>query len=101
MRRLRKFLSLTSRERQLLINEQVDGMSVALGIEPRHPFLDKRVVELCLAVPAHLKFCNGLGRGVMRWAMKDILPEEVRRRGSKVDFYGFIVSIRRNPPIKN
>ncbi|MEQ8998374.1 MAG: lasso peptide isopeptide bond-forming cyclase [Coleofasciculus sp. B1-GNL1-01] len=73
------------------INEQVDGMSAALGIEPRHPFLDKRVVELCLAVPAHLKFCNGFGRGVMRRAMKDILPEEVRRRGSKVDFYGFII----------
>ncbi len=27
----------------------------------------------------------------MRRAMKDILPEEVRRRGSKVDFYGFII----------
>ncbi len=73
------------------INEQVDGMSAALGIEPRHPFLDKRLIELCLAVPAHLKFCNGFGRGVMRRAMKDILPEEVRRRGSKVDFYGFII----------
>jgi asparagine synthase (glutamine-hydrolysing) len=73
------------------INDQVDGMSAALGIEPRHPFLDKRVVELCLAVPAHLKFCNEFGRGVMRRAMKDILPEEVRRRGSKVDFYGFII----------
>ena len=73
------------------INDQVDGMSAALGIEPRHPFLDKRLVELCLAVPAHLKFCNEFGRGVMRRAMKDILPEEVRSRGSKVDFYEFIV----------
>ena len=27
----------------------------------------------------------------MRRAMKDIWPEEVRRRGSKVDFYGFII----------
>ncbi|NET08633.1 MAG: asparagine synthase [Symploca sp. SIO2B6] len=72
--------------------EQVDGISAALGIEPRHPFLDKRLVELCLAVPAHLKFCHGFGRGVMRRAMKDILPEDVRRRGSKVDFYGFIIS---------
>ncbi|MCC5636920.1 lasso peptide isopeptide bond-forming cyclase [Nostoc sp. CHAB 5844] len=71
--------------------EQIDAISSALAIEPRHPFLDKRLVELCLAVPAHLKFCNGFGRGVMRRAMKDILPEEVRHRGSKVDFYGFIV----------
>lgn len=71
--------------------EQIDGISATLAIEPRHPFLDKRLVELCLAVPAHLKFCNEFGRGVMRRAMKDILPEEVRRRGSKVDFYGFII----------
>jgi len=71
--------------------EQIDGVNAALAIEPRHPFLDKRLVELCLAVPAHLKFCNEFGRGVMRRAMKDILPEEVRRRVSKVDFYGFII----------
>ncbi|QSJ19247.1 lasso peptide isopeptide bond-forming cyclase [Nostoc sp. UHCC 0702] len=76
--------------------EQIDAISSALAIEPRHPFLDKRLVELCLAVPAHLKFCNGFGRGVMRRAMKDILPEEVRRRVSKVDFYGFIVPAMEN-----
>lgn len=72
-------------------NEQVDAMSGALAIEARHPFLDKRLIELCLAVPSHLKYCNNYGRGVMRRAMKDILPEEVRHRRSKVDFYGFII----------
>jgi len=75
----------------LASTEQIDGVNAALAIEPRHPFLDKRLIELCSAVPAHLKFCNGFGRGVMRRAMKDILPEEVRCRGSKVDFYGFII----------
>ncbi|AOX02108.1 hypothetical protein BJP34_24090 [Moorena producens PAL-8-15-08-1] len=73
-------------------SEQIDGISAAVSIEPRHPFLDKRVIELCLAAPAHLKYCNGFGRGVMRRAMKGILPEEVRRRRSKVDFYGFIIN---------
>ncbi|NEO43460.1 MAG: lasso peptide isopeptide bond-forming cyclase [Moorea sp. SIO4A3] len=73
-------------------SEQIDGISAAVSIEPRHPFLDKRVIELCLAAPAHLKYCNGLGRGVMRQAMKDILSEEVRQRKSKVDFYGFIIN---------
>jgi asparagine synthase (glutamine-hydrolysing) len=73
------------------ITEQVDGISAALAIEPRHPFLDKRLVELCLSVPAHLKFCNEFGRGVVRRAIKDILPEEVRRRRSKIDFSEFIL----------
>ncbi len=74
------------------MSEQIDAISAALAIESRHPFLDKRLVELCLAAPAHLKYCNGFGRGVMRRAMKDILSEEVRRRRSKVDFYGFIIN---------
>ncbi len=73
-------------------SEQVDSISAGVSIEARHPFLDKRLIELCLAAPAHLKFCNGFGRGVMRRAMKDILSEEVRRRRSKVDFYGFIIN---------
>lgn len=72
-------------------SEQIDAMSSALGIEPRHPFLDKRVIELCLAVPAKIKYESGLGRGVMRRAMQSILPEEVRERPDKVDFYGFIM----------
>ena len=66
-------------------------MIAAKGIEPRHPFLDKRLVELCLAVPGHLKYGGGLGRGVMREAMKKILPEAVRLRQSKIDFSSFIV----------
>jgi len=72
-------------------SEQIDAISAGVSIESRHPFLDKRVIELCLASPAHLKFCNGFGRGVMRRAMKDILSEEVRQRSSKVDFSGFVI----------
>jgi asparagine synthase (glutamine-hydrolysing) len=71
--------------------DEAGHMAAALAIEPRHPFLDKRLVELCLAVPAHLKFDEGRGRGVMRQAMKNILPEQVRIRTTKVCFFGFIV----------
>jgi asparagine synthase (glutamine-hydrolysing) len=81
-------------------SEQIDAISSGVSIEARHPFLDKRVIELYLAAPAHLKFCNGFGRGVMRRAMKDILSEEVRRRRSKVDFYGFIIQRMENIEIE-
>lgn len=76
----------------LASTEQIDGIAGGLAVEPRHPFLDKRLIELCLAVPAHLKYCKGFGRGVMRRAMKNILSEEVRHRRSKVDFSGFLVA---------
>ncbi|MDJ0795938.1 MAG: lasso peptide isopeptide bond-forming cyclase [Calothrix sp. MO_167.B12] len=76
--------------------EQIDAISSGLNIETRHPFLDKRVIELCLATPASLKFCNDFGRGVMRRAMKNILPEKIRRRRSKVDFSGFIINRMEN-----
>lgn len=71
--------------------EEVDGICSGLSVEPRHPFLDQRVIELCLAAPANLKFYNGRGRGVMRCAMMDILPPEVRERTSKIDFSEVIV----------
>lgn len=71
--------------------EQQDGICSALAVEPRHPFLDKRVMALCVAAPAPLKFYNGMGRGVMRCAMQDILPPEVRERTSKVDFSEVII----------
>lgn len=71
--------------------EEVDGICSGLSIEPRHPFLDKRVIELCLAAPAPLKFYNGMGRGVLRCAMMDILPPKVRERSSKIDFSEVIV----------
>ncbi|ELS05346.1 asparagine synthase (glutamine-hydrolyzing) [Xenococcus sp. PCC 7305] len=70
---------------------QIELISSANGIELRHPFLDRRLIELCLAVPAHLKNEAGMGRGVMRRAMKGILPRQVCQRKDKVDFYGFII----------
>lgn len=71
---------------------QLDCMSSGFRTEFRHPFMDRRVIELCLAAPSHLKFCNSYGRGIMRCAMKGILSEEVRHRKSKAEFFDFIVT---------
>lgn len=73
-----------------LMSEQIDHISARHGVEARHPFLDKRLVELCLAAPVELKYDGGRGRGTLRRAMKSILPDEICNRRNKVDFSAFI-----------
>jgi asparagine synthase (glutamine-hydrolysing) len=63
--------------------ETLDATGAALGVEVRHPFLDRRLVELCLALPSDQKLWRGWGRGVLRRAMDGVLPEKVRWRVGK------------------
>ncbi len=68
--------------------ELVDQSAASFSIEVRHPFLDKRLVEFCLALPPQQKLNNGWSRVVMRRAMDGILPEAIRWRGGKTDVGG-------------
>lgn len=54
-----------------------DRKSMAHGVELRQPFLDYRVVELAMRLPAHLKIRDGYGKHVLRVAMKDKLPPDI------------------------
>ena len=47
--------------------------------------LDRRLMELCLALPADQKLRDGWGRAVMRRAMSGDLPEGVRWRSTKAN----------------
>ncbi len=63
-----------------------DRNSMAFGIETRLPFLDYRLVEfLCGVDPGH-KIRRGWTKAILRDAMEEILPEEVRRRADKMGF---------------
>ena len=68
-----------------LVLEQVDLAAAAFSIESRHPFMDKRLIEFCLALPSPQKLHQGWSRMVMRRAMKGVLPEQVQWRGGKTD----------------
>ncbi len=71
------------------ITHQVESMnkfSSRFSVEPRHPFFDRRLLELCLALPHRLKIANGWTRLVLRKAMKGLLPERIERRPGKTDF---------------
>ena len=67
------------------ILEQLDRYAVPFSLEARHPFLDKRLVEFCLALPAEQKLSQGWGRMVMRRALAGVLPEAVQWRGGKAN----------------
>lgn len=63
-----------------------DRNSMAFSIEARVPFLDYRLVEFMFSLPADQKIRNGTTKIVLRNAMEGILPEEVRKRQSKMGF---------------
>jgi len=63
-----------------------DRNSMAHSIEARVPYLDYRLVEFALSIPAEQKINGGLTKVVLREAMKDYLPPEVYNRRDKIGF---------------
>jgi asparagine synthase (glutamine-hydrolysing) len=55
------------------------------GVETRFPFLDKRLVEYCVAIPGEQKVSQGYTRAVVRRALQGYLPEAIRLRPDKGD----------------
>ena len=52
-------------------------MSMYNGLEVRVPFCDHRIAEYMYGVPWNLKYFRGKEKGLLRYAMRGILPEEV------------------------
>jgi asparagine synthase (glutamine-hydrolysing) len=50
------------------------------------PFLDRDLIAFLMAIPGEIQNWNGVPRGLMREAMRDILPEPVRMRTWKANF---------------
>jgi len=63
--------------------ERYNRVASALSIEPRHPFLDRRVIEFCMALPGEQKLNQGWPKAILRRAMAGRLPDGVRWRMGK------------------
>jgi asparagine synthase (glutamine-hydrolysing) len=63
--------------------EQFFALSSHFRVINRSPYMQKEFFELALTVPDDVKFGQGIGRAHLRDAMKGILTEEVRTRGTK------------------
>ena len=65
-----------------LRSDDRDGM--AFGLETRHPFLDYRLVDFCMALPNENKIRDGWQKWILREAMPS-MPEAIRYRKDKKD----------------
>lgn len=63
----------------------LERLSARYGLEPRHPFLDRRLAEFMMSVPAGQAFRIGQRKYILRQAMRGILPERIRTRMSKTN----------------
>jgi asparagine synthase (glutamine-hydrolysing) len=62
--------------------ERYHRVGASQGIEVRHPFFDKRLVEFCLSLPWNQKVRDGWSKRIVREAAAGYLPDGVRwRRG--------------------
>jgi len=57
--------------------DRKDRMSMYSGLEVRVPFCDHRLVEYAYNMPWSIKALNGREKGIVREAMKGILPDEI------------------------
>ncbi len=57
--------------------DRKDRMSMAVGLELRVPFCDHRLVEYMWNVPWEMKYHNNREKGLLRYALKGMLPEDV------------------------
>lgn len=65
----------------------LDKMTMAVSIEGRVPFLDHRIVEFMFRIPARIKMENNNLKGLVKEAMKGLLPDEIINR-KKMGFGG-------------
>jgi asparagine synthase (glutamine-hydrolysing) len=66
-----------------------DRGCAACGIEARHPFLDRRLVEYTARLPPEQIFRAGWDRIFLRRAVKGLLPDRSRLRSERTFFTSF------------
>jgi asparagine synthetase B (glutamine-hydrolysing) len=59
--------------------------ALSFGLESRHPFNDRRLIEFALALPEEQRWRDG-SKFILRQALKGILPRSVCERTDKADF---------------
>lgn len=76
-RRMKEMMVLNMKWFMQTLLDRKDRMSMWSGLEVRVPFCDKRVVEYLYTLPWSYKDHNGMEKGLLRHAFRDLLPKEV------------------------
>lgn len=105
----RRILSISGKTRSLT------GFVGYEHVERRFPFLDKRLLEFCLAAPSRLKVRNGYQRYLIRAGLNHLLPPRIQWRTDKLPFspdyqlrynaqrkraYSFLESLQPGDPVR-
>jgi asparagine synthase (glutamine-hydrolysing) len=75
----------------VLCLEWDDKMAARFGLQVSFPFFDRDLVDLVLRIPGEILHPGGVPKGLLRRALADVLPPEVRDRDWKADF-SFLVN---------
>ena len=60
--------------------DRKDRMSMGTGLEVRVPFCDHRLMEYVWNIPWEMKYCDNIEKGILRRALKGMLPEDILYR---------------------
>lgn len=63
-----------------------DRSSMAFSVEARVPYLDRAVFDVAMRTPVEMKLKEGRLKAILREAVGELLPEEVRNRRDKIGF---------------
>lgn len=78
--RMREIFYLNLKWFMVTLLNRKDRMSMGNSLEVRVPFADYRLVEYAFNIPWSYKYCDNIEKGLLRRALKGILPEEVLYR---------------------
>lgn len=76
-RRMKEMVNLNYSWFMQTLLDRKDRMSMYNGLEVRVPFCDYRIAEYLYAVPWEFKDFQGCEKGLLRYAMQGILPNEI------------------------
>lgn len=76
----RKLIYLTSNWFMQTLLDRTDRMCMYNGFEVRVPFCDYRIAQYVWNIPWEMKAYEGREKGLLRYAMKGILPDEIINR---------------------
>ena len=79
-RRMKEMVNLNYQWFMQTLLDRKDRMSMYSGLEVRVPFCDYRIAEYLYGVPWEFKDHQGMEKGLLRHAMRGILPEEILYR---------------------
>ena len=79
-RRMKEMVNLNFRWFMQTLLERKDRMSMYHALEVRVPFCDYRIAEYLYGVPWEMKDYQGREKGLLRYAVKDLLPEQILYR---------------------